>query len=84
VVTRPWVLDAIQPDEYGVAGHPICGVQARHYGRHGYFAEKKQALQKWAKQLKKLEAIQTSISGSTSMSVPIGTTRRCQGRSDVA
>jgi integrase len=36
--------------------HGLGGVQARHYDRHTYFAEKKQALQKWVRHLKKLES----------------------------
>jgi hypothetical protein len=64
--------------------HGLGGVQARHYDRHSYFAEKKQALQKWAKHLKMLEAIEPSIADSASISVPTGTTKRRQGKSVAA
>jgi integrase len=58
--------------------HGLGGVQARHYDRHSYFAEKKQALQKWAKHLKKLEAAQPSILGPASPGAPTGTAKRPQ------
>jgi len=61
--------------------HGLGGVQARHYDRHSYFAEKKQALQKWAKHLRKLEAIQPSTAGSAAISVPTENTKRRQRRS---
>jgi hypothetical protein len=48
--------------------HGLGGVQARHYDRHDYFAEKKLAFQKWAKQLTKLCANQATIGSSTSVS----------------
>ena len=44
--------------------HGLGGVQARHYDRHSYFAEKKQALQKWAKCLAKLHATHPSTAGT--------------------
>ncbi len=44
--------------------HGLGGVQTRHYDRHSYFAEKKQALQKWAKHLAKLQTHQATIRDS--------------------
>jgi integrase len=49
--------------------HGLGGVQARHYDRHDYFSEKKQALQKWAKHLTKLYATQATIRVSTTVSI---------------
>jgi integrase len=50
--------------------HGLGGVQARHYDRHSYFAEKKQALQKWAKHLMKLQTILLSTTDSAGIMVP--------------
>jgi integrase len=61
--------------------HGLGGVQTRHYDRHSYFAEKKQALQKWAKHLRRLQAIQPSTAVSTAISVPTEGTKRRQRRS---
>jgi integrase len=36
--------------------HGLGGVQARHYDKHSYSLEKKQALEKWARHLAKLKA----------------------------
>jgi hypothetical protein len=36
--------------------HGLGGVQYRHYDRHDYMAEKKQALELWARHLTKLKA----------------------------
>jgi hypothetical protein len=52
-----------------VRSHGLGGVQARHYDRHSYFAEKKQALQKWLKHLRKLQSIQPSKAGSPASGV---------------
>jgi integrase len=48
--------------------HGLGGIQARHYDRHTYFAEKKQALQKWVRNLPKAQEIQASIPDSNEMS----------------
>ena len=36
--------------------HGLGGIQYRHYDRHSYAVEKKQALEKWARHLTKLKA----------------------------
>lgn len=59
--------------------HGLGGVQARHYDRHSYFSEKKQALQKWVRQLKKLEAIEPSVAAPSSISAPAESIKRRQG-----
>jgi integrase len=46
--------------------HGLGGVQQRHYDRHDYALEKRQALQKWARHLAALET------GETGKVVPIG------------
>jgi hypothetical protein len=58
--------------------HGLGGVQARHYDRHSYFAEKKQALQKWAKHLRRLHAIQPSTADSNVISVPTESAKQFQ------
>jgi len=49
-----------------IQSHGLGGIQARHYDRHSYALEKKQALTKWARHLEKLEK------GESSAVVPIG------------
>lgn len=39
-----------------IQSHGLGGIQARHYDRHSYALEKKQALTKWARHLEKLKA----------------------------
>ncbi len=39
-----------------IQSHGLGGVQHRHYDRHSYSAEKKAALEKWSRHLKKLKA----------------------------
>jgi hypothetical protein len=34
--------------------HGLGGVQTRHYDRHDYMAEKRQALEQWARHIKQL------------------------------
>lgn len=46
--------------------HGLSGVQIRHYDKHSYALEKKQALEKWARHLGKLQA------GERAQVVPIG------------
>ncbi|MGH8219613.1 MAG: hypothetical protein ACREUT_13775 [Steroidobacteraceae bacterium] len=36
--------------------HGLGGIQYRHYDRHSYALEKKQALEKWARHLTKIKA----------------------------
>lgn len=40
--------------------HGLGGVQARHYDRHDYMAEKQQALRTWARHLERLKASRTA------------------------
>jgi integrase len=39
-----------------IQSHGLGGIQIRHYDRHSYALEKKQALEKWARHLAKLKA----------------------------
>jgi hypothetical protein len=48
--------------------HGLGGIQAQHYDRRTYFAEKKQALQRWVRNLPKVQEIQASIPDSHEMS----------------
>jgi integrase len=50
--------------------HGLGGVQQRHYDRHDYMLEKRQALQKWVKHLASLKASKQADV------VPIAATRR--------
>jgi integrase len=45
--------------------HGLGGVQARHYDRHSYFDEKRDALELWARHLERIK------SGETAQVVPI-------------
>lgn len=45
--------------------HGLGGVQARHYDKHGYFDEKRAALELWARHLERIK------SGETAQVVPI-------------
>jgi integrase len=53
--------------------HGLGGVQARHYDRHEYALEKRQALEKWARHLENLKA------GKMAPVVPIGRAGRRSG-----
>ena len=53
-----------------VQSHGLGGVQARHYDRHEYALEKRQALDKWTRHLEKLKT------GKTADVVPIGRGKR--------
>lgn len=43
-----------------VQSHGLSGVQHRHYDRHDYMLEKRQALEKWARHLDRLKSGQTA------------------------
>ena len=43
-----------------VQSHGLGGVQKRHYDKHKYMLEKKQALEKWARHVHKLKAGETA------------------------
>ena len=50
--------------------HGLSGVQQRHYDKHDYMREKRQALEKWARHLDRLE------SGKTASVIPLKKTER--------
>ena len=53
----PIVLRAFRAQ---LLSHGLGGVQNRHYDRHDYALEKRQALEHWARHLTKLKAAEAS------------------------